>query len=92
MTAYVMTHCTFPGCEVELRVLAEHLPNVAPSWRCPAHREEMRMHDRPTRRRRATEPCPFCKATTRGCETSLWLRGRRCCATCSSVDHERGVS
>ncbi len=40
MSAYAWTTCTHPGCEVELRVLAEHRPNIAPTWRCLSHRHE----------------------------------------------------
>ena len=42
--------------------------------------------DRPRPRRLPLKPCPHCDATVRGCDTTQWLHGRRCCPDCTA-DH-----
>lgn len=36
----------------------------------------------PRQPRTTAPPCAYCEASARGCDTNVWLRGRRCCEAC----------
>lgn len=43
----------------------------------------------PAQRRTDRRTCPNCEASASGCRSVEWLRGRRCCDSCTG-DHDGG--